>query len=79
MSGEPHCQETLDKLHTFLDRQLSEDDLVVVRYHLDRCPPCHHLFRFEERVRRLVKRSCAESAPSKLREQILARMRTTSL
>jgi mycothiol system anti-sigma-R factor len=77
MSGYRRCKETLDKLHTFLDRELSDSDLEVVRFHLDQCPPCQHVFRFEEHLRRLVKvHCCKDSAPASLREQILARMRS---
>ena len=76
MSQYKQCKETVDKLQTFLDRELSEDEVGVVRFHLDRCPPCEHLFHFEERLRRLVKvKACTESAPPSLREQILARVR----
>ncbi len=48
----------------------------MVRYHLDKCFSCQHLFRFEERLRRLVQtRACTETAPPSLRESILSRMR----
>ncbi len=76
MTDHRYCKETLDKLQTFIDRELSEDDLDVVRFHLGKCPPCQHLFRFEEHLRRLVKvHCCKDNAPATLREQILARMR----
>jgi mycothiol system anti-sigma-R factor len=75
---QPHgrCRETIVKLQTFLDRELSQDEVATVRYHLEQCPPCEHLFRFEDHWRRLIKvRACTESAPPTLREQILAKMR----
>jgi len=53
---------------------------VDVRFHLAQCPPCEHLFRFEERLRRLVKiRACTETAPDTLRAEILARVRAKTL
>ncbi len=80
MNDHRRCQETVAKLQTFLDRELSTDEVGVVRFHLDNCPPCEHLFRFEDHLRRLVKiRACTENAPSSLREQILARVRTSDL
>jgi len=70
------CRETIVKLQTFLDRELSQDEVVTVRYHLEQCPGCEHLFRFEDHWRRLIKvRACTENAPATLREQILAKMR----
>jgi len=80
MSRHKKCKETLDRLQTFLDRELSAEEIVVVRFHLDQCPPCEHLFRFEERLRRLVKiRACTETAPDTLRAEILARVRAKTL
>jgi mycothiol system anti-sigma-R factor len=80
MSEHKQCKETLEKLQTFLDRELSDDDVGVVRFHLDRCPPCLQLFHFEERWRRLVKvRACTETAPPSLRAQILSRAKQKSM
>jgi mycothiol system anti-sigma-R factor len=76
MNGHHGCRETIVKLQTFLDRELQEEEIVTVRYHLEQCPPCQDLFRFEEHWRRLVRtRACNECAPPSLRDQILARMR----
>ena len=72
----PKCYETLARLQTFIDRELTEDEGVTVRGHLDRCPPCKDVFRFEEHLRRLVKIRCLnEVGPPSLREQILARVK----
>ena len=76
MSRHKQCFETVQRLQTFIDRELSEQEVGVVRFHLDKCPPCQHLFHFEERLRRLVQtRACTETAPPSLRESILSRMR----
>jgi mycothiol system anti-sigma-R factor len=65
------CLEVIERLFTFLDRELSEGEMREVRGHLEACPPCVRLFRFEEGVRRLVKRSCSEvRASADLRERI---------
>jgi len=66
-----NCLETIDRLSTFLDRELSEAEVREVQQHLDRCPPCVQLFRFEDGVRRLVKRCCeADHAPAAFRERL---------
>lgn len=78
MSGDANtrCTETIKQLQTFLDRELTADEISTVQVHLDRCPPCLKLFRFEERLRRLVQVHCErDCAPSSLREQILARLK----
>lgn len=76
MSPGPLCNEALIKLQTFLDRELSDNEISEVHFHLDRCPPCQHVFRFEERLRRLVKTRClSDCAPESLRDQILSRVR----
>ncbi len=76
MNAHKQCEETLAKLQTFLDRELSEDEIGVVHFHLEKCPPCEKLFHFEERLRRLVRVNCCkDAAPESLRDQILARVK----
>jgi mycothiol system anti-sigma-R factor len=72
----PVCAETVKVLQEYLDRELNVCEIATVQGHLDRCPPCLKLFRFEERVRRLVRVHCErDCAPTSLREQILARLK----
>jgi mycothiol system anti-sigma-R factor len=59
-----NCREAIERLSTFLDRELNELEMREVRLHLDTCPPCIRIFRFEEGVKRLVKRSCTEERAS---------------
>jgi mycothiol system anti-sigma-R factor len=78
MNEEEHtrCAETVKLLGEFLDRELNTCEISTVQGHLDRCPPCLTVYRFEERVRRLVRVHCVgECAPTTLRDQILARMK----
>ena len=66
-----NCLETVQRLQTYLDRELSEAEVREVFQHLEECPPCARLFRFEDGVKRLVKRCCMdERAPSALRERL---------
>jgi mycothiol system anti-sigma-R factor len=74
----PACAETVQLLQEYLDRELTTCEVTTVQGHLDRCPPCLKLFRFEEKVRRLVRVHCErDCAPTSLREQILARLKTS--
>jgi len=70
------CMQTVKVLQEFLDRELTAAEVTTVQGHLDRCPPCLKLFRFEEGVRRLVRIHCSrDCAPSSLRDEILARLK----
>jgi mycothiol system anti-sigma-R factor len=66
-----NCRDCASALNPYLDRELSDEDLVQVRGHLDACRGCLHLFQFEESVRRLVRVRCQEQgAPESLRQRI---------
>jgi mycothiol system anti-sigma-R factor len=60
-------------LHPYIDRELSDEDIVHVREHLDACPGCLHMFQFEASVRRLVRVKCQQQqAPESLRIRLSA-------
>jgi len=66
-----NCRDCVQALNTYIDRELSDDDIVVVREHLVECGGCLHLYQFEESLRRLVRVRCQEqSAPETLRARI---------
>jgi anti-sigma factor (TIGR02949 family) len=61
----------LQALHPYIDRELSDDDILHVRDHLDACPGCLHLYQFEASVRRLVRIRCQQQvAPESLRAKL---------
>ena len=66
-----NCRDCAKALNPFLDRELSDEDVVQVRSHLEACGGCLHLFQFEESLRRLVQVRCQEQgAPESLRQRI---------
>ena len=66
-----NCGDCARALNEYLDRELSDDDIVQVRQHLDACGGCLYMFQFEESVRRLVRVRCQEQgAPESLRVRI---------
>ena len=74
-----NCRETAQRLYTFLDRELSEAEVREVRVHLEHCPPCVDYFRFEEGVKRLVKRCCEGERPTpQFRERLDRALRECS-
>jgi mycothiol system anti-sigma-R factor len=67
------CQNCLEALHPYIDRELSDEDIVQVRVHLDACRGCTHLYQFEASLRRLVRVRCQEQqAPESLRLRIVS-------
>ena len=65
------CQETLNKLYVFLDRELLPTERREVEAHLSMCPPCRDVFRIEYNVLRVVGEKCRETAaPAALVERV---------
>ena len=74
--AQARCAETVKLLGEFLDRELTTCEIQTVQGHLDRCPPCLNVYRFEEKLKRLVRVHCErECAPTNLRDEILARLK----
>lgn len=66
-----NCGDCARALNPYLDRELTDEDVIQVRSHLESCAGCLHQFQFEESLRRLVRVRCREqSAPESLRAKI---------
>jgi mycothiol system anti-sigma-R factor len=66
-----NCRDCVRALNPYLDRELSEEDVVQVREHLEACSGCLQMYQFEESLRRLVRVRCQEqAAPDSLRQRI---------
>ena len=66
------CVETVARLHLYIDRELSVEEVAVVQQHLTDCPHCECRFHFDMRVKRLIHERCTiERAPAHLREAVL--------
>ena len=57
MSESKNCKDAYEQLYPYLDRELSDDEKVVVRQHLEACPPCAHLFHFEGTIVHYVQKA----------------------
>ena len=67
-----NCYETVARLHLYLGRELSVEEVGVVQQHLTDCPYCECRFHFDMRLTRLVHERCTiEKAPAHLREKVL--------
>ena len=70
------CIQTLMRLHRYLDRDLTDEEVAEVKRHLDACPPCLHHVHFEDEIRRLVRTKCTgDGAPQRLRVLITDQIR----
>jgi len=66
--------ERIARIYEYLDGALSKADLTDIKDHLDGCTDCAHEYDLECVIRSVVKRSCKEAAPEKLKAAILARL-----
>lgn len=70
------CGECLERLYPYLDHELSEEEVVVVKQHLSECTGCADHFYFEERFLERVRVVYAgDRAPEHLRRTIILRLR----
>lgn len=67
-----NCYETVARLHLYIGRELSAEEVAIVQQHLTACPDCECRFHFDIRVTRLIHERCTiEKAPEHLRERVL--------
>ena len=65
------CEEVFRRLDDYLDRNLTPDEIRLVREHLEICEICAAELRFEESVLRQVRDKAQRlAAPAKLLERI---------
>jgi mycothiol system anti-sigma-R factor len=67
-----NCVEITARLHLFIDRELSAEEVSIVQQHLVDCPSCECRFHFDEHVKRLIHERCTiEKAPVHLHEAVM--------
>jgi mycothiol system anti-sigma-R factor len=66
------CDKCEELMQPYLDRVLSETERVEAEYHLDECGYCRRRYRFEESLRRYVRRCCEEPMPVELKQKLAA-------
>jgi mycothiol system anti-sigma-R factor len=65
------CNETIERLYTFLDGELTEERRKEIQIHLDDCSPCLDAFDFEAELRIVISSRCKDHVPDTLRERVL--------
>jgi len=64
------CNETLHRLYTYLDGELTEERREEIKRHLDDCPPCFEAFDFEAELRSVIAHRCKDHVPDSLRKRV---------
>jgi mycothiol system anti-sigma-R factor len=70
------CDDCLDKLYAFLDKELGAAERTEIARHLEGCGDCGDNLVFEERFLKVI-RDCGTSdvAPTELRQRVAERLR----
>ncbi len=71
------CDRCEELLQGYLDRELSDPEVVQAESHLDECDYCRRRYTFEASLRRYVRTTAAERMPPGLLEK-LSQLRTTT-
>lgn len=66
------CIEAVARLHLYIDRELSDEEITIVQQHLESCSMCDCRFHFDAEIKRLIHERCTiEHAPAHLREAVM--------
>ena len=65
------CEETVQRLYTYLDGELTDERRAEIRKHLDDCSPCLKAYDFEAELRMVIASKCKDHVP----EHLIVRVR----
>ena len=75
MYDKGECTEAVEVLYHYLDGQLTAERRILIRRHLDDCPPCLDAFDFEAELRTVIAHKCRERVPDHLRVRVAEAIR----
>ncbi len=64
------CEEVMEQLFEFLDRELDGDLSDRINHHLERCRDCFTRAEFEKRLRARINEAAEVEAPERLRRRL---------
>lgn len=70
------CEKCEELIQPYLDRELSETERLEAEGHLDGCGYCKTRYRFEENLRRYVRKACCSEEMSPELKAKLSELRT---
>jgi len=62
--------ETIERLYSYLDGELTEQRRLEITRHLDLCGPCVGAYGFEAELRKVIASRCKERVPEALIERV---------
>src|SRR5258707_7758427 len=66
------CIESIVRLHLYIDRELSADEVIIEHQHLSNCSRCDCRFHFDMKINRLIHDHCTiVHPPAHLRHAVL--------
>jgi len=68
--SEVDCNETIERLYTYLDGELTDERRHEIKEHLDECAPCLGAFDFEFELRQVIANRCKDHVPASLRRRV---------
>jgi anti-sigma factor (TIGR02949 family) len=66
------CYECERFLQPYLDRQLTQAEVLEAEAHLDECSYCRRAYHFEEKLRMYVRRAASEPMRPELKQKLAA-------
>ena len=66
------CDKCEELMQPYLDRVLTDAEMVEAEAHLERCSWCAKRYRFEEELRQYVRVAVSEPMPVELKRKLLA-------
>ena len=66
------CSDSIERLYSYLDGELTDERRAEIKRHLDECPPCGQAFDFEAELRVVIASRCKDRVPDALRQRVLA-------
>lgn len=66
------CAKCEEMLQPYLDRDLSDAEMLQAEMHLQGCSYCRKRYRFEVSLRRYVRQAASEQMPPELKERLLS-------
>ena len=66
------CSDSIERLYSYLDGELTDERRAEIKRHLDECPPCLDAFDFESELRVVIASRCKDRVPDALRARIHA-------
>jgi len=65
-----NCDETIERLYSYLDGELTEERRREIALHLDLCGPCVDAFGFESELRKVIANRCRDHVPDTLIDRV---------